>query len=207
MSYGRLNIWLRFLNCELIPDCWRTDLVIKACCGKYLIDMDPSIIERLQERYPGFTVKVNRNYQGADRILIQPTPRAYFNHIEVDIPPGCYVIWTRICHGGNEETNKVMAIVDCGQEVCVNLLLNDVETCGKEFVYPFLERAAEMKIPAKDAQVAAKAIMKVARKPDDEMAEDLEQRMEEVRLMKDKKLLGVVGDVQKMFGGRLRRRR
>lgn len=207
MSYGRLNIWLRFLNCELIPDCWRTDLVIKMCCGKYLIDMDPSVIERLREAYPGYKVEVNRNYKDADRILLQPTPRGYFNHIEVDVPPGCYVVWTRICHGGNEETNKVMAIVDCGQEVCVNLLLNDVETCGKEFIHPFLERAVEMKLPAKDIQAAAKAIMDVARKPEKEVVKELEQRVEEVRPIKDKRLVGLVGDVQKMFGGGVRRRR
>lgn len=201
MGYGRLNIWLRFLNCELIPDCWRTDLVIKTCGGVYLIDMDPSVIERLKAAYPGYTVEINRNYEHADRIMMMPPAGKHINPIEVDVPPGCYVVWTRVCHGGNDETNKVMAIVNCGEEVCVNLLLNDVETCGREFIHPFLARAVEMKLPEKDIAAAAKVIMDVAKKPEKEVTKELENRIKEARMMKNEKLLGVIGNVQKMFGG------
>jgi hypothetical protein len=49
MSYGKLNIWLRFEDCSLINTCWRTDLVIKTCTGKYLVDMYPALIPELQK--------------------------------------------------------------------------------------------------------------------------------------------------------------
>jgi hypothetical protein len=205
MSYGRLNIWARYSNCELITDCWRQDLVIKTCGGKYLIDIDPAVIGRLKAKYPGYTVAVNRDYHDADRIMFgykSPAEGKFVYHVEVDVPPGCYVIWTRVCHGGNEETNKVMAIVHCGEEVCVNLLLDSVETCGGGFLHPFMVNAFKLRLPEKDILLAARAIMAVAQKPEQKVVKELGQRMEEARLMQDKKLLEVVGKIQKMFGAR-----
>ncbi|MFZ2071258.1 MAG: hypothetical protein WAV32_06655, partial [Halobacteriota archaeon] len=130
MGYGKLNIWIRYWDCSLIKACWRTDLVIKTCNDDYLVDMDPTVIEKLRQRYPDYKDVKVQDYKGHRRIMLQPGGGEKFNHIEVDVPPGCYVVWTRVCYGKNEETNKVMVIVDCGEEVCVNLLLDDVETCA-----------------------------------------------------------------------------
>jgi hypothetical protein len=186
MSYGKLNIWIRHLDCSLVTDCWRTDLVIKSCGGDYVVDMDPTIIEKLKERYSDFQdVGVYENYQGETRIRLVPPKGEHVNHIEVDVPPGCYVIWTRVCHGGNEETNKVMVIVSCGDEGCVNLLLNTVETCSKELFHPLLVRAVDLRIPNQDLQVLAQVIMKVAEKPKKEVVVELGQRLEEIADRKD----------------------
>jgi hypothetical protein len=182
MSRAKLNIWLRYVDCRLITDCWRADLVIKTCGGDYLVDMDPMIIGQLKERYSDFArVEINPNYQGATRILLQPGGGRFINHIEVDVPPGCYVVWARICHGRNEETNKMMVIVRCGDEACVNLLLNTVELCAKELFHPFAVQAVQAQLPNDVLQGAIRGLMVVARKPKREIEVELAQRLDELK--------------------------
>jgi len=187
MSYGKLNIWIRNLDCSLVRTCWMTDLVIKTCNGDYLVDMDPSVIEELRKRYSDYdSVKV-RYYKKHKRINLRPGGGEKFNHIEVDVPPGCYVVWTRVCYGHNEETNKVMAIVDCGEEVCVNLLLNRVETCANEVLYPYALRAMDKRLPEKEVATAIKSLMEVGEIPKDEFVRELEERLEELQEAKEER--------------------
>lgn len=195
MSRGKLNIWLRNLDCSLIKSCWMTDLAIKMCgSGEPLVNMDPTIIEQLRHRYADYD-KVNvRDYRDHKRIQLSPdgSPGGEkFNHIEVDVPPGCYVIWTRVCYNPwkNEETNKVMAIVDCGKEVCVNLLLNTVETCIDEVLYPYAVQAIDMRLPEKEVGIAIKSLMKAGEIPKKDFVRDLEQRLEELEEAKDERYL------------------
>lgn len=184
MTYGKLNIFLRNPDCSLIKSCWRTDLVIKQCGnGEPLVEMDPTIIEQLKQRYSNYDHVEVHNYQGETRIKLQPddTMQEKFNHIEVDVPPGCYIIWTRVCYGNNEETNKVMVIVDCGKEVCVNLLLDTVDTCGRGFVYPFGVRAVQMEIPLVEVGIAVKAVLRVANVDNEAFVKDLEIKVRELK--------------------------
>jgi hypothetical protein len=178
-----------------------TDLVIKTCCGDYLVDMDSTVIEKLRNKYEDYEkVEVLPNYQGETRIRIKPPRGEHINHIEVDVPPGCYVVWTRVCHGRNEETNKVMVIVSCGGEACVNLLLNTVETCSRELIHPLLVRAVEMNLPKQELEMAAKVLMGVAQKPKKELVADINQRLEEIKDRRDpglKKALDTIMEVVK----------
>lgn len=184
MTYGKLNIFLRNLDCSLIKTCWRTDLVIKQCGnGEPLVEMDPTIIEQLKQRYSDYDhVEVN-DYQGEIRIKLQPDDmkKQTFNHIEVDVPPGCYIVWTRVCYGDNEETNKVMAIVDCGKEVCVNLLLDTVDTCARGFVYPFGVKAIQMEVPLIEVGVAVNNVLKVANVDKETFVNDLTTKVRELK--------------------------
>jgi len=202
MSYGKLNIWLRYSDCSLITDCWRTDLVIKTCAGKPVVDMDPTIIKKLKAQYAGYkSVKVH-DYADERRIWLSPDDRPGGRpvyHIEVDVPPGCYVVWTRVCYRRNEETNKVMVIVGCGGEVCVNLLLDAVETCSKELIYPILEHGVKIGLPKRDMQVVAKVLMHVADKPRKAVLAELDQRRKEVG--KDRGLLKAISAVKKIVQG------
>lgn len=201
MSYGKLNIWIRYSDCSLITDCWRTDLVIKTCSGEPLVDMDPTIIEKLRAQYEDYKYVEKHDYAKEKRIKLSPDGvpggRPVY-HIEIDVPPGCYVVWTRVCYKRNEETNKVMAIVGCGSEACVNLLLDAVETCSNELFHPLLERAVEMRIPKRDLQMVAKVLMAVAEKPKKEVAAELDQRAEEVKDMKDPGLQKAIGTIMEM---------
>ena len=176
-------------------------MVIKTCCGEPLVDMDSTVIEKLKARYPDYeTVDVPEGlYRSERRIRLKPGGGKYFWHIEVDVPPGCYVVWTRVCHWGNEETNKVMVIVGCGGEACVNLLLDAVETCSNQLLHPFLARAVELGLPRQEVGIAAKVLLAVADKPKKEFVAELGQRLEEVAEMKDpglqralSKIMGIV---------------
>lgn len=200
MSYGKLNIWIRFLDCSLVTDQWRTDLVIKSCGGVPLVDMDPTVIEKLKARYPDYaTVEVPDGlYHNERRIRLKPGGGKHFNHIEVDVPPGCYVIWTRVCHGGNDETNKVMVNIRCGEDVCVNLLLNMVETCSREVLHPLLIRGIELGLAKKDLKLAAGAIMAVAEKSKKEFLMELDQKIKEAEERKDRRLQKTVITIKEM---------
>jgi hypothetical protein len=111
-----------------------------SCSGKYLVDFYPEIIAQLQARYSTYTIDKLVNYQNATRISIRPPAAEFINHIELDVPPGAYKIWCRVCHGKNEETNIVMANVCCDDHACVNLLLNAVQTCAENLVHPGFDR-------------------------------------------------------------------
>lgn len=146
MSYGKLNIWIRWADCSLVKRQY-TGLVIKTCSGQYVADMDPKIVEKLKERYPNFEVDFKEvTHYGGEKdkwitIESKKEPIQSINHIEVDLPPGSYVVWTHIVGCGNIETNKAMVTVNCGDECCVNLLLNSVEACGRQFLEPLIIRA------------------------------------------------------------------
>jgi hypothetical protein len=193
MSYAKLNIWLRYADCRLITDCWRTDLVINSCCDEPVVNQDPTIIEKLKERYPDYnTVKVHEYPSDPKlketRICLIPGNGGHVYHIEVDVPPGCYVVWTRVCYRGNEETNKVMVIVSCGDEACVNLILNDLYICTNAVFYPFLERAVDLKVPKHDLQAVARVMMAVGEKQKKDVIAALSQRLQEAKDMKEMQL-------------------
>lgn len=196
MSYGKLNIWLRYADCSLITDCWRTDLVIKTCGGEPLVDMDPTVIEKLRAKYTDYQEVSVHDYKTERRVKLYPGGGGRVYHIEVDVPPGCYVVWTRICHRGNEETNKVMVIVGCGGEACVNLLLNAIETCSDELLHPLLARGVEMGLPRGDLQVAAGVLMAVAEKPKRQVLAELGQRLEEAKEAEDPGLQKAIGKIR-----------
>jgi hypothetical protein len=197
MSYGKLNIWLRFEDCSLIQDCWMTDLVIKSCTNIYLVRNYPQILKDLQDKYPDLKVRLVPDYELEDRIRFGGTNGYGYGankkklnpHIEVNVPPGCYIIWTRVCHGDNEETNKVLVTVNCGQEVCVNLLLNGVETCARQFIFPGLAMAKQMKLNEEDIKAAARVLAKVANIEPKVMKKAAESRLEELKEVKSHPVL------------------
>jgi hypothetical protein len=247
MGTTRLNIWIRNAECNLIETCWRTDLVVQACTGKYLVDSYPEIIDQLQLRYgtpahvkctTGFPLGTDQSgrtvsfqvgtaaaetltfsapamtlaqiyaqmaafftnvvvdiddgvlcvtsraagpdaqltvggdcdltwgpvrqgagwkilkhyYQGAWRIMLYPGGSKTLNHIEMDVPPGCYRLWTRVCHGNNEETSVVMVNARCAEHHCVNLLLPTVKTCAAHLIHPLMDRVVFEQFLVDDAE-------------------------------------------------------
>ncbi|MBM4240306.1 MAG: hypothetical protein FJ150_01280 [Euryarchaeota archaeon] len=183
MSYGKLNIWLKHENCNLIDDCWRTDLVIKTCSGVPVVNMDPKVLRKLKKKYPKWNPMVH-DYMGERRIKLEPTDGTKINNVEVELPPGCYVVWTRVCYKGNEETNKVLVTVNCAREVCVNLILNSTKTCGKEFLYPFVVRAKKLDLNDEHVEIAAKLIAEIADIPKEELVADLDLRFKDLEGVK-----------------------
>lgn len=84
-----------------------------------------------------------RYYMDANRINIVPPAGEHINHVELDMPAGCYKLWGRVCHGRNEETSVAMlALEDCGGCRVANLLLPEVMNCAKGVIYPAVEKIA-----------------------------------------------------------------
>jgi hypothetical protein len=164
-----------------------------------------SVIDKIKTQFPA-TYSVTALPSGTpDRIRIEkpggrPATQAdHINHVEVDVPPGCYIVWAHICWLHNEDMHRVMVIVRCGDEACVNLLLPTRQQCGHGFIFPFLLQAVELNLPKANVVAAAKAIMDVAEIKPKEFNEELAQRVKEVRGMKDEKLAANVMKIQEML--------
>ena len=278
MSKAHVEIWLRNAECNLLTDCWRTDLVIQACTGRYLVDSYPQIIDQLKRRYgkpafaqcvtsfpmatdqggktlsftvgsssveqltfstpsttqaeifaqikaafqnveisitdglltvtskeygpdatlviggdsdliwgpithgSGWTVK-KHFYQNAWRIMIYPGNNEMLNHIELDIPPCAYKIWTRVCHGQNEETSVVLQkFIGC-ECYGVDLLLPALKTCSANIVHPLMDRVVNEQILADDADRLAvfRGIINVAGLGKQAVIEQLNYRIQEAQ--------------------------
>lgn len=247
---SHVEIWLRDAECNLLTDCWRTDLVIQACTGRYLVDSFPEIIDQLKKRYGkpasvrctsafplatdqsgktlSFTVGTNpaevltfttpalslaevytqmkaffqlvdvsieddlitvtskehgpdasiaiggtsdliwgpitqgsgwtikkHFYQNAWRIMIYPGSGETLNHIELEIPPCAYRIWTRVCHGANEETSIVLQKFKGCECYGVDLLLPTIKTCSANIVHPIMDRIVQDQFLNDDAERVA----------------------------------------------------
>jgi hypothetical protein len=163
-----------------------------------LVDMDPTIVDQLKGRYPDYAVILVHDYEYERRIQLEPGGGRHLFQIEVDVPPGCYVVWARACYGGNEETNKVMVLVRCGDEACVNLLLNDVKTCAREIMYPLLEHGALIGMEKPDLEAVARVLMKVGEMPQKQVLAELDERLAHA-VHRDPRLRKVTGSVIAML--------
>lgn len=82
-----------------------------------------------------------RYYHGANRINIRPPAGEHINHVEMDVPTGCYKVFARVCHRHNEDTSTVMEAIDsCGECHTVDLLLPEFVRCAGGIIHPFMER-------------------------------------------------------------------
>lgn len=177
MGYGTLNIWLRDEDCSLLK-AWNVKLYIKTCSGESLTSMLPKpevekIIADLKEMYPDCNV----SYE-TDRIIIgTASSNKIINHIQLNVPPGCYIVHADVCHQKNDETDKMMVVVNCGDEVCVNLILKDVESCINGVIGPFVRVAVENRLPRQDVQVAVDMLRTAGRVPVTEIERAFEEKL------------------------------
>ncbi len=168
MTTGKLNVWIREPNCELWNPWW-VELEIKTCAGKDIFDIDPHMErnnkERLAQMYPapGYEVKIGGDAHIGGFKSIAIKGKADINHIEVDVPPGCYVVRAWVC-GHNEWTERAIVNVRCGEHACVNLIVPHVKGrwgCIHNVIIPFIRNADLLKIPqpeiAKVVDVLVKA--------------------------------------------------
>ncbi len=126
-----------------------------------------------------------RNYSGARRINIHPGMGNIVNHIEFDVPPGEYIMWSRCCHQDNEETAPAYVLVKCGDHLCVNLILPTVNICGKQDWFPMIDHVINDQGPIVD-QAERKVILKglkyVAGLEKAEIQANLQQRLQDAAL-------------------------
>lgn len=153
MGKAHLNIWLRDHDCKPLIDCWKVELKIKTCAGVFVQEFDKTIEQQLLPQFqPDSLINIT-----TDRIIIRNGPSGgpftqSINHIQLDVPPGCYKIKARVCFKRNEETSEHLSIVSCGAHDCVHLLVPEVMTCGKDIVHPGAVEGIIRYIPHEDVK-------------------------------------------------------
>lgn len=181
MSYATLNIWIKDKNCQVLSSAWRMDLVLVSCNGIYLVDKDPDVCQRILNKNPDIaSASILPNYMGATRIKMLPVTGKKIFHVEVDVPPNSYTIWARMCHGHNEETNRFLAIATCGSHICVNLLLNTVDRCTNDNIFPIGIAAIQRNVDAQLIQAHFQVAMKVACIKKQQLLDIANQRVTEI---------------------------
>ena len=145
MSYGKMNIWLRDPYC--VPkNVWKMELVIKTCQGANILDFNPDVLYQLRKRYCGWMIKKGMRADEKVISIKQPDYEESIKHIEVDVPPGCYIVRAWVCYG-NLWTERVMSIVSCGDDACVNLIVPKAEHCIRMVIIPYAIEARAKAIP------------------------------------------------------------
>jgi hypothetical protein len=109
MGMAKLNVWVRDKDFPCRPDMrwiWSVDVFV--CDGRPL-------------EWCGTT------YYGAHRTR--------HGHVEIELPPGCYIVRARTGSKGHHNlfTHMTMVVVGCGETACVNLVPPGAWTCGVQF--------------------------------------------------------------------------
>jgi hypothetical protein len=160
MSYGKLNIWIRDLNC-CPKNVWKLELVVKTCGGEYLVDFNPDVIDKLKEAYPGYRVERGTRNGSHPETTIKITDQN-IKHLEVEVPPGCYIVRAWVC-SGNLWTDRAMVIVGCGEDACVNLIVPPKENCIKDVVIPVGIAARDMRLQPDKVRIATEVLITTGR--------------------------------------------
>jgi len=175
MSYGKLNIWIRELNC-CPKNVWKVELVVKTCGGEYLVDFNPDVIDKLREAYPGYEVRRGAR-DNETTIYIRSK---LIKHIEVDVPPGCYIVRAWVC-SGNLWSDRAMVIVGCGQEGCVNLIVPSKQGCIRDVVIPLGGAIHNMHLHPEKARVAIEVLLAAGRIPREGVLKELTDLTKELK--------------------------
>jgi hypothetical protein len=157
MSYAKLNIWLRDLDCSP-KNVWKVELVVKTCTGEYLVDFNPDVLDKLKETYPHYSISTGSR-DGETTINIRNTT---IKHIEVDVPPGCYIVRAWVC-SGNLWTDRAMVIVRCGDDGCVNLVVPEKENCIKGVMIPIGLAAYKLRLKPELVRPAIEVLLRTGR--------------------------------------------
>lgn len=126
----------------------------------------------------------------------QVFPTRWFDggHIEVPVPPGCYIVTAGVVYG-NVYTDKTMVVVGCGKDACINLVLNKFREeeakkrdkpiiargCAARIVTPLALNAMKAKIDPDDMQKAFDVIMKAANIDTRDMLEGINNEIREIK--------------------------
>jgi len=118
-------------------------------------------------------------------------------HVEVTVPPGCYKITAGVVYG-NQYTDMTIVIVKCGEEACINLVLNKFREeqameprrillplfargCGARIVAPLIANAAKVDINRKDIERAVNVIAKAANIDESQIRDGIKAEIDGIR--------------------------
>lgn len=108
----------------------------------------------------------------------QVLPTTWFGggHVEVMVPPGCYIVSVGVVYG-NVYPDPAMVVAGCGQkDVCVNIVLTEFKEkqadrpviilplagCGVKVLVPFVQHAIKAQIRPEELRRAVDVVMQAA---------------------------------------------
>lgn len=164
MGLSRLSVWFRDEKCRPFPNLNNVEgydwVSVMDCSGNLI----------------------------KDRL---PVPVGEQAHLEIEIPPGCYIVQGHVCgetvNPVNGETNKAIVMVGCNQEVCVNLIVPEARTCGREFVHPLVTLALSHDVPPRDIEVTLRTIFRAVGISRDEVVHEIDRKIEHFTGIKEAK--------------------
>lgn len=122
-----------------------------------------------------------------NRVRIPPNEA----HVKVEVPPGCYKVKGWVCEHRlhlNEATDTAIAIVQCGQEQCVDLISPTIMTCARNGVHAFARAARTVPgITAEEIATMTRVMLAAANVSPREIIQDIEMRRDQVKDLKDAK--------------------
>lgn len=139
MGVAKLNVWVKDTDFPCKPDIktqvWFIDVIL--CDGTFL-------------NWCG------KKYYGVDRTVC--------GHVEIEVPPGCYVVRGRSCIPGygNFTTDMTMVTVSCGDTACVQLVPSGFQICARDLIAAIDMHVLQGTVTDVEAQPAIKEIKAVA---------------------------------------------
>jgi hypothetical protein len=125
------------------------------------------------------------NCTGESIIFQHPVPVGQA-HVELEVPPGCYVVKGHVCGEAdhiNEATHWAIAIVGCGQEACVNLILPGVGTCVAQALHPIVQELVLQRVPDVEIARTSQLLMRAGRVSSEVMVAELQSRLKMLRTL------------------------
>lgn len=173
MGTATLNVWVRDKDFPCKPDMrwvWSVDVFI--CDGQPLY-------------------WCGTRYYGAHKTR--------HGHVEIEVPPGCYIVRARTGSSGHHNlfTHVTMVDVGCDESACVNLVPPGAWTCGQQWNHALRFQAAIGHVPRELAQAAVEANQAVLEHlPRDAFPEEDQDALEEMLKRRDEEAEagGTAGD-------------
>ena len=125
------------------------------------------------------------NCMGERIIFKHPVPVGQA-HVELEVPPGCYIVQGHVCGEAdhiNEYTDKAIAIVGCGQEACVNLIVPGVGTCVLQALHPIVQELVLQRVPDVEIGRTTQLLMRAGRVSSEVMVAELQSRLTMLRTL------------------------
>jgi hypothetical protein len=98
----------------------------------------------------------------------------------MEIPSGVYIVQGHFCEhsqsGLNELTDRAFITANCGQEICLNLIVPNFISCITGVINPFIMAATRLGINEEQIKLTTATLLAAAKLPREMAIQDFETR-------------------------------
>ena len=134
MSTANLNVWITRIGdpCHIDDGVWFV----------HVLDCEGRVLEWCRKRYSFIEAKCG--------------------HVQIEVPPGCYVVFASAGPGvppfGNQLTHIQVVRINCGDHACVTLFSPSMHFCGTWFAHAVAAQLAGLEKVKVDPKIARAAV-------------------------------------------------